>query len=264
MNQGDYLAPVCHSKDAFLVYDLPPQDNLFEALKAATRFEMQGKGRQGGLLVLPNSEDLFPLVRTTAEFQFPAQIFAPVHEHLAQMILERTSLTSKFNNALIEIYNKAYTQMGSHSDLALDLERDSWIALYSCYQNPEQAFPLRKLVIEAKATGEIFEIALKHHCVVIFSVATNRLFRHKIMLEKTPTTPENNWLGVTFRSAKTFVNYRSAPVQLADGQQLHLATPEERQAFLAWRRRENQEMDFDYPALNFTLSPSDLLTPELL
>jgi len=84
------------------------------------------------------------------------------------------------------------------------------------------------------------------------------------MLEKTPTTPENNWLGVTFRSAKTFVNYRSAPVQLADGQQLHLATPEERQAFLAWRRRENQEMDFDYPALNFTLSPSDLLTPELL
>merc|ERR1712050_536946 len=105
--------------------------------------------------------------------------------------------------ALIELYTNTYATMGFHSDQDLDLEEGSSIAVFSCYKHPELASPPRKLVVESKEPGGgTFEIPLTHNSVVVFSVETNRRFRHKIVLDAAAQPPENQWLGVTFRTSK--------------------------------------------------------------
>ena len=145
-----------------------------------------------------------------------------------------SSSSSCFNNALIECYTNDYTTMGAHSDQALDLAEGSTIAVYTCYRYPERAKrPPRKLVIESKELGgdvdgsgrRCFEIPLIHNSVVLFSLDTNRRFRHKIILDTTHRSlstssatssagrrcaqvEENEWLGMTLRTSKTFVQFQ--------------------------------------------------------
>ncbi len=202
-----------------------------------------------------------PLVRTTTRYSSPTQRFQAVHERLAQQIQERAALPVGFNNALIEIYTNAYTTMGSHSDQALDLANESFIAVFSCYQHPESS-PPRKLIFESKGSGaEKFEIPLTHNSIVAFSVDSNRRLRHKIVLDTPGRTADNQWLGVTFRTSKTFVRFRDGHVYLPQGARLISADDEQRHEFYRLRRRENNETDFIYPQLTYTVSESDLMPP---
>jgi hypothetical protein len=220
-----------------------------------------GKGRRGATLTRVDASGGVPLVRTTTRYGSPAQRFRAVHERLARQIQERTAVPADFNNALIETYTQAYATMGGHSDQALDLADGSFIAVFSCYRRPE-AGPPRKLVFESKEPGgEKFEIPLAHHGVVAFSVAANRRLRHKIVLEAPARTTENQWLGVTFRTSKTLVRFRDGQPYLPQGARLLSADDEQRQEFYRLRRRENQETDFRYPLLMYTVSESDLLPP---
>ncbi|WP_345475389.1 alpha-ketoglutarate-dependent dioxygenase AlkB [Actinoallomurus oryzae] len=202
-----------------------------------------------------------PLVRTTTRYSSPAQRFRAVHERLAQRIQESAEISVGFNNALIEIYTNAYTTMGSHSDQALDLADDSFIAVFSCYQRPE-ASPPRKLIFESKGSaGEKFEIPLAHNSIVAFSVDSNRRLKHKIVLETPGQAADNQWLGVTFRTSKTFVRFRDGHAYLPQGARLMPADDEQRHEFYRLRRRENNETDFIYPTLTYTISESDLVPP---
>jgi hypothetical protein len=204
-----------------------------------------------------------PIVRTTTAYTLPAQYFRPIHTTLAQQIRECASLAIPFNNALLEIYTRAYPTMGAHSDQALDLDDAGVIALFSCYERPE-AGPSRQLVVESKEPGEpSFAIPLLHGHVVVFSADTNRRFRHRIVLDRATADPDNRWLGVTFRTSKTYVDVREGQPRVADGTPLTLADEQERHEFLRLRRRENQETDFVYPRITCTLSPSDLWPPEM-
>lgn len=202
-----------------------------------------------------------PLVRTTTRYSSPAQRFRTVHERLAQQIQERAEIPVGFNNALTESYTNAYTTMGSHSDQALDLADESFIAVFSCYQHPE-AGPPRKLIFESKGSGaEKFEIPLAHNSVVAFSVDSNRRLKHKIVLDAPDRAAENQWLGVTFRTSKTFVRFRGGHAHLPQGVRLVSADDEQRREFYQLRRRENNETDFVYPLLTYTISESDLMPP---
>jgi hypothetical protein len=215
--------------------------------------------------VLTRSDEAggIPIVRTTTRYGAPTQHFRPVHEQLARQIQERASLSVGFNNALIETYTNAYATMGSHSDQALDLADESFIAVFSCYKHPEMADPPRKLLVESKAPGgENAEIPLTHNGVVVFSVAANRRLKHKIVLDTPPRTPENPWLGITFRASKTSVRFRDGCACFPDGTSLTLADDEQRREFYQLRRRENTEADFTYPRIPYTISESDLMPPE--
>ena len=206
-----------------------------------------------------------PVVRTTTPYSAPAQRFRAVHEQLAALIQKSASLAVRFNNALIESYTNAYTTMGGHSDQALDLADESSIAVFSCYEHPELANPPRRLVVESKGPGgEKFEIPLTHNSVVVLSVATNRRFRHKIVLDASKRAPENQWLGVTFRTSKTSVRLRDGHAYLPDDTRLTLATEEQRREFFRLRGRENDETDFTYPRITYTISESDLMPLEPL
>lgn len=258
------LLPEYRITDEFRSYTLLTKDNLFEDLLASVRLEAAGKGRSGAVLVTIGEACRIPIVRTTTRYSAPAQRFRSVHEQLAQQIQKSASLSVGFNNALIEIYTNAYTMMGSHSDQALDLADDSFIALFSCYKHPEIANLPRKLVVESKEPGGApFEIPLTHNSVVAFSVDSNRRFKHKIVLDTPAKTPENQWLGITFRTSKTFVQFRGEHTYFLDDTRLTLADDEQSREFYQLRRRENNEADFIYPRITYTISESDMMPPEL-
>ncbi|PSJ30493.1 hypothetical protein B7P34_00235 [Streptosporangium nondiastaticum] len=255
------MPPEPRISDEILSYDLPTDEDLFAELSASVRWEEVGKGRRGATLTRVDEAGGVPLVRTTTQYAHPTQRFRSVHERLAQRVQERAALTVGFNNALIESYTNAYTTMGSHSDQALDLADESFIAVFSCYQHPE-AIPPRKLIVEAKGSGgERFEIPLAHNSIVTFSVASNRRLRHKIVLDPSLQAADNQWLGVTFRTSKTFVRFSDGHAYLPQGARLTSADEEQRREFYQLRRRENKETGFIYPPLTYTISESDLMPP---
>ncbi|GGU92367.1 hypothetical protein GCM10010182_04520 [Actinomadura cremea] len=255
------MPPESRISDAILSYALPTDENLFAELSASARFEDVGKGRRGAVLTKIDETGGVPIIRTTTRYGSPAQRFRAVHERLARQIQECAAFSVDFNNALIESYTNAYTTMGGHSDQALDLADGSFIAVFSCYQHPE-ANPPRKLIFESKGPGgEKFEIPLVHNSVVAFSVDSNRRLRHKIVLDKSVQPTDNQWLGVTFRTSKTFVRFRDGHVYLPQGARLMPADDEQRREFYRLRRRENKEAAFTYPLLTYTVSESDLMPP---
>lgn len=241
---------------------LPVEGNLFAELSASVAWEDVGKGRRAAALTRPDTSGEVPLVRTTAQYGCPTQPFRPVHERLAQQILEHADLPVGFNNALIERYTNAYTKMGGHSDQALDLADDSFIAVFSCYRHPASG-PPRKLIFEAKeGDGEKVEIPLTHHGIVVFSVGTNRRLRHRIVLDAPAEAADNEWLGLTLRTSKTFIRFCGGLPYLPRGTRLTVADEEQRVAFFRMRRRENTETDFAYPELTYTVSEGDVMPPE--
>jgi hypothetical protein len=261
MNEGDYRAPTYDAADEFRVYAVSAPDDLFAQLSVSAPFEIVGKGRQGAVLVTIDDARGVPLVRSTTRYTLPAQPFRAVHTWLAAQIRACASLPKGFNNALIEAYTRACTTMGAHSDLALDLDDASEIALFSCYERPALARPTRRLLVESKEPGGAsFAIPLAHHSVVVFSTETNRRFRHRIVLDD-DGAPDNPWIGVTFRTARTFVHARDGETCLADGARLTLASAEECREFLRLRGCENRETDFVWPHIPYTLSASDRMPP---
>ncbi|MFE5586655.1 alpha-ketoglutarate-dependent dioxygenase AlkB [Kitasatospora sp. NPDC056531] len=255
------MPPRSRISDEILSCALPTEENLFAELSVSARLEDIGKGRRGAVLTKIDEAGDAPLVRTTTRYSSPTQRFRAVHERLAQQIQERTALSVGFNNALVESYTNAYKTMGSHSDQALDLANESFIAVFSCYQHPE-ASPPRKLIFAPKGSGgEKFEIPLAHNSVVAFSVDSNRRLRHKIVLDTPAQAADNQWLGVTFRTSKTFVRFSDGHAYLPQGSRLTSADDEQRREFHQLRRRENNETDFIYPLLTYTISESDLMPP---
>lgn len=243
-------------------YTLHTDGNLFDELLTSVRFEAVGKGRQGAVLIKIDKTGSIPIVRTTTRYNAPAQRFQSVHDQLAQQIQARASLAIGFNNALIENYTNAYTTMGSHSDQALDLAPESLIAVFSCYKHPESANPSRKLRVELKEScSDNIDIPLTHNSVVLFDLDTNRRLKHKIVLDRSVQMSENQWLGITFRTSKTLVRFRDDYPYFLDDTRLTLANDEQRQEFYHLRHRENNEMDFTYPRITYTISESDMMPP---
>ncbi|MFY0533197.1 hypothetical protein [Nannocystis pusilla] len=152
MNAGDYQAPIYAASDLFRTYTISTRGGLFAELSASARLEELGKGRRGAVLVVTDDSQRVPIVRTTTAYTLPAQCFRPIHATLARQICERASLSLAFNNALLEVYGRAYPTMGAHSDQALDLDDAGEIAVFSCYEHPE-AGPSRRLMVESKEAG---------------------------------------------------------------------------------------------------------------
>ena len=256
------MPPEFSVAEEFRSYPLPAEDDRFEALVASVRFEDVGIGRRGAVLVRPDEPRGVPIVRTTTRFAAPAQVFGPIHEQLSLLIQAAASLPTGFNNALVETYTPAYATMGGHSDLALDLADGSVVAVFSCYQHPPAGRPPRSLLVGAKgARGREAEVPLAHNTAVVFSLDTNRRFRHRIVLDPACRGGEDRWLGVTFRVSKSFVRYGGGVARFEDAVSLTPATEDQRREFYGWRTRENSETDFAYPRVTYTLSESDLRPP---
>jgi hypothetical protein len=78
------------------------------------------------------------------------------------------------------------------------------------------------LLVKPKGEGTAFEIPLDHGSVVAFSPDTNRRFTHAIALRT--NAPDNDWLGITFRTSRTLVRFVAGHPPLPDGARLTLAS----------------------------------------
>lgn len=257
--------------EGFRVYAVELGRGMFESLAAGVDFEAVGRGRLGTHLVDVCDRGV-PLVRTTSRYERPASRFTTAHRGVVEAVRRvvtddpsHDGSAPSFNNALIEIYDRAYFKMGFHSDQALDLEPGSVIALYSCYERPDRPTAQRTLVVQSKTTEAATSIALGHNSVVLFSLATNARHRHKIVLKSRPLPAsdalDNRWLGLTLRQSKTFIRFDGGQPRFWDGAPLRLADADERRAFYRLRGEENRGSAFSYPRLDYTISRADLLDP---
>ncbi|XWV25420.1 hypothetical protein QJ856_gp0342 [Tupanvirus deep ocean] len=248
----------------FEKYSLDFPENLFIELAKSAKFENINKSRLGANLV-DCANDLVPIVRTTTIYHEPNQKFLPVHYEIIDQIKKISKIENLIlNNALIEIYYSDYRNMGFHSDQALDLADNSYICIYSCYNNPATR-DLRKLVVKNKTTNKYFQINLEHNSVVMFSTETNRNHLHKIVLDQPSNQFSTNtqWLGITFRQSKTFIKFiNEIPYFYPTMIKLILADPSQRKEFYKLRSAENASIDYVYPLLDYTISEADLLPIE--
>lgn len=228
--------------------------NLFKEL-CDVKFENICSGRKGCVLAKINN-GVIPLVRTTTNYENPVQSFNKTHIKVINKIKSSFDYEIDFNNALVELYTQKYYKMGFHTDQSLDLQKDSFICLYSCYKNKTQKKDLRKLKIKNKETNDISEVLLEHNSIVLFSTNTNKKHLHKIILES--NSSDNEWFGMTLRLSKTFIEFKNN-YPFIDNIRLTFATEEQRNEFIMHKRNENKSIKYEYPKIYYTISKSDLL-----
>lgn len=286
----------------FYKINLNIDKNLFNEINNSYNFDDVTNGRKGTTILKPiinknNIDLLTPIVRTTTIYHKPFQIFNKTINDIVNKINNKfnNKFNNKYNNknndelsnvneiqsnlnlnnALLEVYNYKYKKMKFHSDLALDLLDNSYIALYSCYNNINvDDNNKRKLVIKNKETNEIEDkIILDHNSVILFSVETNSKYLHKIVLEHNNKIDEEiEWLGLTFRESKTFIRYINNHDGLDkntyesifndNNNKLVLANEKEKKEFYKLRSEENNNIGkYNYPNINYSISPAELLKP---
>lgn len=234
-----------------IIIDMP--DNIFNLAKDNIQFESITKGRQGANLV--DNLNVIPLVRTTTKYNNQSQLFNDTHFSIMNKIKEDYNI--ELNNALIEIYDNSYKKMGFHSDQALDLKEDSYICIFSCYNNKNPN--LRKLIIKDKESNEMDEIIMDHNSIIMFSTNTNKRYLHKIVLCDGKEVDDNLWLGITFRLSKTFIEFKNdIPYFYNTNRILKIANEEETKEYYKLRSLENKSINFEYPELNYTISYGDI------
>lgn len=229
-------------------------NDLFKKLIDSVVFEDITKGRKGAVLTLiDDKSESIPIVRTTTVYKNPAQKFLPIHFEIIKSIKSNLQTDIEFNNALIEVYDNSYYSMGFHSDQSLDLEDDSYICLFSCYENDSN---IRTLKIQNKQNKECSEIKLDNNSAVLFSTHANHKHMHKIVLDL--NVDEGRWLGITFRLSKTFVKFEDN-VPFINGKILTLATEEQKKEFYKHKSKENKSSErYIYPEIDYTISESDV------
>lgn len=232
------------------------QINTFEEFTKSLEFENIINGRKASILI-DYTNNLIPLVRTTTIYNNPMQQFLPIHYDLIKNIKKISNIEDlELNNALIEIYDSKYRTMKFHTDQSLDLAKNSYICIFSCYNNPST--DIRKLKIKEKVTGECSEILLEHNSVIIFSTESNKKYVHKIVLDK--NTSDNKWLGITFRLSNTFIQFiNDMPYFYPSNKILRISTNDEKNEFRKYKGLENKQTDYNYPEIDYTLSVGDTL-----
>lgn len=236
----------------FDIYHINSTQNLFDSL-SKIEFENIAKGRQGAIIVKPDNNRI-PIVRTTTKYNKPVQFFTQEHLNLIEEIKNTTQLNLDFNNAMVEIYDSQYHKMGFHTDQSLDLENDSIICIFSCYElntNP------RSLIVQNKNTKQEFTISMKNNSLLLFSTKANSEHVHKIILDN-KSVPDR-WLGITFRKSKTFIKFIDERPYFLNNLPLVLANELETKEFLKFKGDENKEINFKYKEINYTISPSDII-----
>lgn len=246
----------------FFKFDINFDRNIYDELLNSVEYENITTGRKGAIIV-DSYDNITPIVRTTTAYNNSYQKFSQIHYELINKIKQVSNNNKlEFNNAMIELYNNQYTNMKYHTDQSLDLQENSYICLFSCYDNPDTT-NLRTLQIKNKITNECFEYVLNHNSIILFSLDTNSKHLHKIIL-KNKNNSNTNWIGLTLRLSKTFIHFKQdmnelKPYFYNTNDILRFASDNEIKEFRIHKSNENKYIDYIYPDIKYTISKSDLL-----
>lgn len=237
-------------------FKLDDIDNVFDECAKCVSFEIFGKRKFALVCDQPNSETV-PLVRTTTPYTQPIQKMAPVHHKISAQLEKQ--IGHSLNNAMVEIYKGTYDTMKFHSDQALDLKGDSYIAIFTATNNPESKTPPQLHIKSKTKGGSTTTLQFIHNSAIIFSTATNATHVHTIR-QKCPDNEE--WLFITFRCSKTFIEFKNNVPYFTDGRELVLANDEQRRQFFQRKAIENGKTEVVSSEINYTISPGDLILPQ--
>lgn len=250
------------SLNPFQIHDVFQQrigefsQDIFKTISETIEFEQLAPGRKSAILVHKDIRGV-PLVRTTCISQNPSYIMTPIMYDIMAEIKRVYGDHCVFNNAWVETYD-TYKSMSFHSDQSLDLDKNSYICVCSWYSDEMTS---RSLVVVSKTNNENLEIPLAHNSMVLFSVADNDKYEHRIIKSRIPKRiSSNRWLGITFRLSRTFINWddTNRPF-IGTTIPFYLADETEKIEFLKMRGMENRSIGFDYPEIYYTISPGDLI-----
>jgi hypothetical protein len=231
------------------------EQNIFHDIANNMEFEDITKGRKA--ITLVNSNVNIPIVRSTTKYKNSAKLMTPEVFHVLNLIQNKFGfLNLKFNNCLAEIYDTRYRTMKYHTDQTLDLEKDSYICIFSCYENTKS-----NRIFQYYNKLSCFEknSLMTHNSIILFSVYENYRHTHKIILD-TIANSNDRWLGLTFRFSKTFIKFiNEIPYFCHNNMELKLATPDEEKKLYEMKSIENIGIIFEYPEIFCTVSTGDLL-----
>jgi hypothetical protein len=77
-----------------------------------------------------------------------------------------------------------------------------------------------------------------------------------------PLATDNKWLGITFRTSKTYIQFHNNLPHFSNGRILELANKEQETEFFKLRGQENRALNFVYPELNYTINVADTMVPK--
>lgn len=254
--------------DSFRQYklnDLNKYSNLFDILQSSCIFEKTGKGRSGANLSSIQSNELYPIIRTTTKYNLPNQPFKDIHCEIINLINSVTKKEMQFNNAMIEIYDDLYKDMQYHTDQSLDLCDNSYICIFSCYSSDELKSD-RYLQIKNKLDNTLTDICLENNSIIVFDTNTNKKHLHKIYLKSSKhiinKNNKNKWLGITFRLSKTLIKFvNEIPYFSHNNKPLKLATEEESIQMRHMKYSENMLSNYVYPydQIDYTISLGEFI-----
>jgi hypothetical protein len=237
----------------YKIYNL--SKHIFDDIKKQCDFEILGIGRKG-CIIIDKINNKIPLVRSTTQYTTNAGKFSDIHYDIIDCIKSKTKLDLDFNNAMMEIYDDNYRKMKYHCDQSLDLKDDSFIGIYTLYQNEKiKDCDKRVLRVKNRITNKVDDIIMDHNSMILFSLETNKKYLHKIVLPNNKTN--NKWLGITFRESKSFIEFIDN-IPYLNNKKIHLANDDEKIMFYKLRSSENKDMYFKYPDIDYTISESDL------
>ncbi len=243
--------------------------NLFNNLLNSFEFPIMKYGRTMVTILLPaldtkgSSSIISNIVRTTTKQIYLAQKFSPTIYELIDNIKQITKMPNlEFNNGMIEIYDNSYSTMKYHTDQALDIKEDSYILLFSCYENTNNTQRILRIA-NKKQLNNTYELTLDNNSFVLFSTNTNSNHVHQIILDSNNLTGSSRWCGITLRLSKTFIKFINEKAYFNSGvlfgTELRLANANEANEFYRMKGEENRKIDYKYPVVPYTISASDLL-----
>lgn len=227
--------------------DVPKFDELYDS-KENQILDHISTGRKGALFCeIPKTNDEITLVRTTTKYAIPTQQLTEEHKKIIEKLPYET------NNLMMEYYDEKYTKMRYHCDQMTDLDRDSYIQIFSSYPKDEKK--RRVLTVRKKDKTDTMLIKLEHNSVVSFSVEDNAQYLHKI-------TGNARWVGLTFRKSKNKVKYVDGTPYL-NGKKLNIITAGD---MYKLKGIENELDNIDqiiglWSIPTGTMNPGDLIPP---
>lgn len=237
------------------ILNVDSKENLFIEL-TKQQFEPVVKGRSSAVVVEP-FEGKIPVIRTSTTYNNPAQRFRDVHRDIIRYLNSdskkykednRINEQKKYNNAMIEIYDERYKKMGFHSDQVFDVEENSNILTYSCYEDPDK--PNRMFVFCDKQHKKERSVVLQHDSLLIMPWNFNQNYLHKIvMIQKIDTDKNNKYVSITYRKSKTFIDPKNPHI--------HKANNEEKKEFYKLCGIQNNEIDPKIPEFNYAISTAE-------
>jgi hypothetical protein len=245
----------------FVQFALCEEQDWFATLSDGIHWENVAKGRQGAVLMDCTADGSVPMVRSTTKYKRPHQLFRPAHIDLIMAILAHTP-GLRFNNALIERYSSDYRTMGAHSDQAMDLDNDSYICLFTCYNKP--GMDTRQLIVTDKVSGEEQVFVLEHCTAIMFSVEDNARYRHRIVAGGSTAPNDCIWLGITLRYSIRAVHYVDGKAYIEDKELKLLRSKDDAHEFYKERGLENRYVGkflYSPAVVCSTISPSDIMMP---